>query len=110
MLTRKTAIQIIKDFIKACADRNITFNKVILFGSVANGDNRKYSDIDVAFVSDKFTDNPFENWHALSPIIIKDSRFTDIETHTFTTKDFEEGDPFIEEIKKTGIEIDLKKL
>lgn len=36
---------------------------------------------------------------------VSDKKYTPIETHTFSTKYFEVGDPFIEEIKKTGIEL-----
>jgi hypothetical protein len=53
-------------------------------------------------VSDQFSGNPFSDWHLLSPINI---RFSKIEPHPFTTQYFYESDPFIEEIKRTGIEI-----
>ncbi len=109
MLTRKTAIKLINDFISACAERNITFQKVILFGSVASGRTHQYSDIDVAFVSDQFTGNPFYDLKSLNPIKIADHKFLDIEPLTFTPKEFESGDDtFLEEVvKKTGIEIPL---
>jgi hypothetical protein len=62
----------------------------------------EYSDIDVALVSEQFTGNPISDWHMLSPISIK---FTDVEPHPFSTRYFEKGDPFIDEIKKTGLNI-----
>lgn len=105
MLTRKDAIKIIRDFIAACADRNITFSKVILFGSVAENRAHPYSDIDVAFVSDKFSGNPFKDWSMLTPVKTSKRDFIDIEPHPFTTGYFKKGDPFIDEIKKTGIEV-----
>jgi len=101
-LTKKTAINTVNAFIVACGRSNITFKKVILFGSVASGNNSKYSDIDVALVSDVFTGNPFADWHLLSPANIK---FSNIEPHPFTTDYFEKGDPFVDEIKRTGITI-----
>lgn len=102
MLTKESAISTINEFISACNQKNITFNKVILFGSVANGKSTENSDIDLALVSEQFSGNPFSDWHLLSPINIK---FSEIEPHPFTLQYFEESDPFIEEIKRTGIEI-----
>jgi uncharacterized protein len=102
MFTRETAINTIYRFISACKQKNITFKKVILFGSAANGNSNENSDIDVALVSDQFSGNPFSDWHLLSPINIK---FSEIEPHPFSSQYFEESDPFIEEIKRTGIEI-----
>lgn len=102
MLNRDAAINTIKEFVIACKARNISFNKVILFGSFARNTANENSDIDVALVSDQFTGNPFTDWHTLSPVNI---RFTDIEPHPYSTKYFSESDPFIDEIKKTGIEI-----
>ena len=102
MFTQETAINMINKFVEACRQKEILFNKVILFGSVANGKAHEDSDIDVALVSDQFTGNPFSDWHLLSPINI---RFAEIEPHPYSSEYFELGDPFIEEIKKTGIEI-----
>ena len=84
---------------------NIFFSKVILFGSVAANNAHDNSDIDVALISEQFTDNPITNWRLLSPVKIISRKFTDIEPHPFTKKEFEEGDPFIDEIKRTGIEV-----
>jgi hypothetical protein len=100
MLNRETAIKLIKDFIVACRKNNILFNKVILFGSVATGKNHKYSDIDIAVVSEQFTENAIADWNLLSPIIVSNRNFMAIETHTFPVSYFEKGDPFIDEIKK----------
>ena len=102
MVEREVAITTIKKFVNACGEKNIFFNKVILFGSFANGTQREYSDIDVALVSDQFSGMPLSDWHMLAPVGIK---FSDIEPHPYSTKYFEEGDPLIEVIKKTGIEI-----
>lgn len=105
MFTRKAAIKIIREFIQACAERDITFNKVVLFGSVAENRAHQYSDIDVALVSDKFSGNPFKDWSMLTPVKTSNRDFIDIEPHPFPTGYFKKGDPFIDEIKKTGIEI-----
>ena len=107
MLTKKTAIKIVKDFLAACGERNITFRKVLLFGSVAANNMHEYSDIDVALVSEDFSGHPFKDWSMLTPVKISSRKFSDIEPHPFTTKYFKKGDPFIDVIKKTGIEIEV---
>ena len=108
MLNKEIAIRRIKTFVRDCYSFDeITFQKIILFGSVVNGKVHRYSDIDVAFVSNRFTGNPIKDWNMLSAIKIKRREFIDIEPHPYSTKDFEEGDPFIDVIKRTGIEIKL---
>jgi predicted nucleotidyltransferase len=109
MLNTGTAKEIIRDFISACAENKINFRKVILFGSIVSGKNHEYSDIDLALVSDQFSGNSIKDWHEMSLVIVKDKKFYNIEPHTYTTKEFENGDdPFVEEVvKKTGIEISL---
>jgi len=102
MVDREYAINTVKAFIEACAKRNILFNKVLIFGSVAAGTARQDSDIDAALVSDQFTGYPFADWHLLSPINI---RFPDIEPHPYSTEYFKMGDPLIEEIVRTGFEV-----
>ena len=64
----------------------------------------KWSDIDVAVVSDKMKRNRDKNrfllWHIRRDV---DSM---IEPHGFTVKDFEDiNDPMVYEIRKTGIRI-----
>lgn len=102
MLKQNSAIKLVSQFVKSCNAINIYFEKVILFGSAANGKTHKWSDVDVALVSHKFTGNPFKDRHLLATVNIK---FADIEPHPFSPDEFEEGDPFIDEIKKTGIAI-----
>ena len=106
MLNKRTAEKIVRNYISACEKQNIRFKKVILFGSVVSGNVHEYSDIDIAVVSDQFTGNPVKDWHLLAPVNIQ---YSVIEPHLFDSKYFEKGDPFINEIKKTGIEIQLKR-
>jgi hypothetical protein len=53
---------------------------------------------------DDFTGMRLDDRHKISRANIK---FVDIEPHIFNSAYFEEGDPFIEEIIKTGKEIKL---
>jgi predicted nucleotidyltransferase len=102
MLTHEALMQYIKDYIKACNQLGVTFSKVILFGSYARNQAHQWSDIDLALISDNFTTDRIDN---RDKIVGADIKFSNIEPHTFNTKYFEDGDPFTEEIKKTGIEI-----
>ena len=102
MLAGTPVIDFIKDYVQYCKSLNINFDRVILFGSYAHGTPHPDSDIDVALVSSLFSNNGFENRKRISKANI---RFTPIEPHTFSTAYFEKGDPFIEEIKRTGIEV-----
>ncbi len=104
MFTKHAAIEIIKKFVRDCNKANIQFDKVILFGSVVGESTNDDSDIDVALVSREFTHDRFENAIKLAPISLK---YNDIDAQTFPSDYFEQGDPFIEEILRSGIEIEI---
>jgi uncharacterized protein len=108
-ITKQTAIKIVKNFIIACQKMHISFDKVILFGSAAKNKTHEYSDIDVAFISDIFKNNPITDRRILNKVILTNDSFIDIESHPYPTTYFKQGDPFIDEIKRTGIEIKLEK-
>ena len=97
-------MQYIYDFIKACDELGIKYKRVILFGSYARNQAHKWSDIDLALVSDDFSKHRLNNTEKISRALTK---FCDIEPHTYNATYFEDGDPFTETIKKTGIEIPL---
>ena len=104
MFTKQTLMKYITDYIAECNRLGVHFKKVILFGSYARSTAHEWSDIDLALVSDDFTGTRWDNRGKISPANIK---FLDIEPHLFNTAYFEEGAPFIEEIIKTGMEINL---
>ena len=106
MFTKKNLMKYITDYIAECNKLGVHFTKVILFGSYARDAAHKWSDIDLALVSDDFMEM---GWDDRSKITRANIKFVDIEPHIFNTAYFEEGDPFIEEIIKTGKEIKLKK-
>jgi predicted nucleotidyltransferase len=104
MFTKEIAIKKATDFAKELITSGIHLKKVILFGSYANNNQHEWSDIDVALVADEFTGFGFEDRKHFSKINIKKD-YLDIETKTYPTSYFEQSDPFIEEIIKTGIVI-----
>jgi predicted nucleotidyltransferase len=76
---------------------------VILFGSFAKGSNREDSDIDIAIVSsdvkNRFTDG-------VKMASLRWDIDLRIEVHPINTTDFKNIEtPFVDEIKKTGIQI-----
>ncbi len=106
MFTKETLTQYISNYIKACNRLGVYFSKVILFGSYAKDRAHEWSDIDLALVSDNFSGMILDDITKISPANI---RFVDIEPHPFSTKYFEKGDPFIEEIIKSGTEIKIPR-
>ena len=102
MVTQQTAIETAHSFVRDCKASGLTFDKVLLFGSYANGLPHEGSDIDLALISDRFTDDLFENLRQYAKINI---RYPLIETHPFSFRQFAEGDEFLNQIMKQGIEI-----
>ena len=98
------AKKIVKKYAEKLKKENYPISAVYLFGSHAKGKAHKWSDIDVAVISDKLKRNKDKN-----KFLLWDLRMdidTAIEPHGFTVKDFEDiNDPMVYEIKKTGIKI-----
>ena len=104
MVTIPTSVRAtIEEFIRQLNANNLQILRAYIFGSYAKGLQSKWSDIDVALVSDQFEGDMFNDRCRLSPYVVKID--TDIETHPFSTKDFSEDNPFVKEIIKTGIRI-----
>ena len=77
--------------------------KVFLYGSHAKGTAGKWSDIDLALVSPDFSEDLFEERIRLMKLgLFVDER---IEPSPFRPEDFNENDPLVSEINKSGIEI-----
>ena len=73
---------------------------VILFGSFARNQQREESDLDVALVADSFTGFRAEDIQAFVQALV---RHVGIEPHTFSPEQFTDWNPFVQEIKRTGI-------
>lgn len=100
----------ILDFVKILKQDKLPIKKVILFGSYAKSRQHKWSDIDVCVVSSKFKDP----WRALQYLWSKrnfDVKYT-IEPVGYHPEDFKgfSLSPLVDEIKKTGIEVNLQSL
>ncbi|MEX2231111.1 MAG: nucleotidyltransferase domain-containing protein [Cyclobacteriaceae bacterium] len=107
MLTQRAAIRHLQKIAAEIKRSGIHLKKVILFGSYSKNQQHEWSDIDVAFVADEFKSIGPEDVKLFSKILIK---YPDlgIQPRTYNTKDFTpRKDPFVEEILRTGTELDF---
>jgi len=82
--------------------------KVFLYGSHAKGIARKWSDIDLAVVSPDFSEDLFDERIKLMKLAADvDER---IEPNPFRPADFNENDPLVREINRSGVEIKMESL
>lgn len=100
-------IMIVRRYIRELQNNDIPVQKALIFGSYATENPREESDIDVAIVSTGFTGDRFEDRRKIVPLRRKiDNR---IEPIPIRPIDFIRGGNLIDEIKKTGIPIKLKR-
>ncbi len=104
MFKKEIAIKYTTDFLIACKTLPIKIDKAILFGSVLTGKADKDSDIDLALFSPNFTDNILQN---LDLIAMANILFPDLDIHTYPTIAFAGKGMLLDEIKSTGLEIQL---
>ena len=104
MLDKDAAIGIVRDYTREIQSRGVNLRAAILYGSFAKGTQHEWSDIDVALVADEFTGFAFDDKDLFPYVGIKNP-YTLIEAKTYSTDYFNDGDPFINEILKTGIKI-----
>jgi len=103
-MSKTQAEKIVKKYATKLKAKRYPFSAVYLFGSYTKGKANRWSDIDVAIISDKLK----KNWNKNEDILWKytigiDSR---IEPIGFTVKDFQDdSNPIVYEIKRTGIKI-----
>ena len=75
---------------------------VYLFGSYAKGTEHKDSDIDIAVILDSNSDTIDL---MVELMMLTENIDLRIEPHPIKTNDFEEGNPFVDEIKNTGLKV-----
>ena len=84
-------------------NEGLPLEKIILFGSFSKGNQKEDSDIDIAVILKKFTEDKFTTRVKLLKLSRKFEEV--IEPHPFLEKDFNETDPFAAEILNTGLVI-----
>ncbi len=106
MATQKNIIELVNRFVKDIKNEGVHLRKAFLFGSYARNMQHRYSDIDVALVADEFDGFLFKDLDLFINAKTKKT-YSRIQVQTYHTDYFKKGDPFIEQILKTGIEIKL---
>jgi len=102
MATQHFALKEVEGFVADLHRLGIQPQQVILFGSFARNEQHQWSDIDLAIVAEEFSGFGPQDAALMTRALV---RHADIEPHTFRPEDFTDWNPFVEEIKRTGIRV-----
>ena len=104
MVKRDVNLEILKNVKKyvEVISKHYNIQEVYLFGSYAKGTYNENSDIDVAVIINS-DNNVFDLMVEL--MMLTQNIDLRIEPHPIKVKDFEEGNPFVQEIIDTGIKV-----
>jgi len=95
---------IIKNYLKLIRQKYAGINKAFIFGSYAKGNSNQDSDIDLALIFNELDDS--ERFDIQVQLMLMASQIDSrIEPHPISFSDLNCGNPFVEEILNTGIEI-----
>ena len=104
MVTIRIAKQKIIELVSDLRNQGFEPSRAVLFGSVAKQKAHQWSDIDVAIWDRGFIGcAPFD----YEPILKILRKYPGLELHTFNSSETASSNPFIEEIEKHGIEIEI---
>lgn len=90
----------IQSYLALLREKDIHILKAYLFGSYSSGHADEWSDIDLALVTDRFFGDSFDFRFMLTKLARTID--PDIEPHPFLLADFNEGNPSVREIIRTG--------
>jgi predicted nucleotidyltransferase len=100
----KKTDNIVRRYILTVADQTPGFVTAYLFGSFAKKNQRSDSDIDIALFIDNLKDS--DKFDVQVQLMLLASKFDSrIEPHPLSKQDLISDNPFVHEIRKTGIEI-----
>ena len=102
-MNQQSAIEIVKKYIDFLKEIKIAIKKAYIFGLFARGTHTQDSDIDLALIL-----NNISNQFTMQVELMKLGRKIDtrIEPHPIDEEDFNESNPFANEVIRTGIEIE----
>jgi len=92
---------IVDEYLQKLRENDIHIKEALLFGSQLKGRADKWSDIDIALVSDDFEGNRYEDRNKIRKITLSVNPM--LSPLPFRTNDFSEKDPFVKHILKTGM-------
>ena len=96
-------METVRNYINQLEINNFHIKAAYLFGSYSKGKSNKYSDIDIALVSDQFEGNRFMDKEKIRRITIDvDYRLS---PYPYNSKYFNADDLFIKDILETGVKI-----
>ncbi len=95
--------RIIEKYLVALKKQNIPIQQVFLFGSYATGKYDRWSDIDLALISDIFEGSRITDRKKIRPITLSISSM--LEVLPYRPNDFTSENPFVKEILETGLRI-----
>ncbi len=97
--------KVVEDYIIKLS-KDIPVTKVVIFGAYAKGTVHKYSDVDIAVFSDHFKD--MSRVDGIHLLLLRAMDYDiDIEPQPFTMEEYKKPVGLVEEILKTGIEINI---
>ncbi|HEY5560204.1 MAG TPA: nucleotidyltransferase domain-containing protein [Clostridiaceae bacterium] len=98
--------KIVEDYIDKLS-RQISIDKVILFGSYAKGNTHKDSDVDIAIFSDYF--KSMSRVDGIHFLLLRAMDYDiDLEPQPFTMDEYKDPVGLVQDILKTGIEIPFR--
>ena len=102
-INNRTIMDIVQKYVEKVCE-NYKIEAIILFGSYAKGTEHEDSDIDIAIITDDFTNDRFDEELNLKKLRWEiDLR---IEPHLIRIEDYKEvSTPFVKEIIDTGIKV-----
>jgi predicted nucleotidyltransferase len=100
---KKIVIQKVEKYIRRLQENHIDIWRLYLYGSYAKNTHRRDSDIDLAIFLNQEDIDGFEECRLLMKL--RWDVDLSIEPHCFAKTDFDETDPYIKEIVKTGVRL-----
>jgi predicted nucleotidyltransferase len=101
-MDQDTVLKTVRQFKKALESSNILVDRLIVFGSHADGTAREDSDIDVVVISPSFSDKGY--WERID--ILTDAIYcvsAPIEASAFTPEEWKTGKSLIVDYAKNGV-------
>ncbi|MBM2814036.1 MAG: nucleotidyltransferase protein [Ignavibacteria bacterium] len=102
MFSKNDCIKYAQEFVDKVIAKGINIKYAKLFGSYSKNTQTVDSDIDILLVSDEFKGVGF-----IDNVLIANElyEFEYIQVKTYSVNDYEEGDPFVEEINKSALQL-----
>jgi len=101
ILTYENALEIAKKFATLVHEELDSQAEVYLYGSIVRAQNRQNSDIDIAVVSKKFTDDVCNNYALINLLAFGIDEKIDAQAVIF--EDWVKKTPFTAEVEKQGV-------